>query len=88
MPPPVGSDTGPVGTSIRERCFGGLGDPSRGLPDYDLEHFCGHGFHNEDPESECYRGPGVERWFDFTCTHPTPAGHRQIADMVLAVIDE
>ena len=53
-----------------------------------LEHFCGHGFHNEDPESQCYRGPHTERWFDFTCIHPNPAGHRIIAEMFKAVVDE
>lgn len=53
-----------------------------------LERFCGHGFRNEDPAAECYRGPGAPRWFDFTCIHPNPEGHRQIADMVLAVVDE
>lgn len=46
-----------------------------------LEHFCGHGFHNEDPASECYRGPGTERWFDDTCIHPNPTGHRNLAEM-------
>jgi len=53
-----------------------------------FESFCGHGFHNEDPESPCYRGPGTPRWFDDTCIHPTPAGHAQLAEMVLAIVDE
>jgi hypothetical protein len=53
-----------------------------------LEHFCGHGFHNEDPTTRCYRGPGTGRWFDLTCIHPNPTGHARIAEMFLAVIDE
>ncbi|MBI5499172.1 MAG: SGNH/GDSL hydrolase family protein [Deltaproteobacteria bacterium] len=53
-----------------------------------LEHFCGHGFHSDDPATRCYRGPGTERWFDLTCIHPNPTGHSVIADMFLAVVDE
>lgn len=53
---------------------------------FTLEHFCGHGFHNENPESQCYRGPNTPRWFDFTCIHPTPEGHGVIADMFEAVV--
>ncbi|MCB9520632.1 MAG: SGNH/GDSL hydrolase family protein [Myxococcales bacterium] len=53
-----------------------------------LEHFCGHGFHYDDPEGQCYQGPDAEQWFDFTCIHPNPTGHREIANMVLAVVDE
>lgn len=53
-----------------------------------LEHFCGHGFHSDDPTTRCYRGPGTERWFDLTCIHPNPTGHARIAEMFLAVIDE
>lgn len=55
---------------------------------FTLEAFCGHGFHNEDPASQCYQGPGTERWFDLTCIHPNDLGHRVIADMFLAVVDE
>jgi hypothetical protein len=51
-----------------------------------LEHFCGHGFHNDDPENRCYRGPDSERWFDDTCTHPNTAGHAAIADMFQSVM--
>ena len=47
-----------------------------------LEHFCGHGFHNDDPASQCYQGSGAARWFDFTCIHPNDAGHAGIAKMV------
>ena len=46
-----------------------------------LEHFCGHGFHSDDPESPCYRGPNQENWFDGTCIHPTPTGHQSIAEL-------
>ena len=54
-----------------------------------LEHFCGHGFNNDDPSaSRCYRGPNTERWFDLTCIHPNPRGHEEIARMFTAVIDE
>jgi len=53
-----------------------------------FEHFCGHGFHHDDPANPCYRGPDAERWFDDTCIHPTPAGHAELAAMVLAVVDE
>ncbi|MEZ4316365.1 MAG: SGNH/GDSL hydrolase family protein [Myxococcota bacterium] len=52
------------------------------------ESFCGHGFFHDDPNNPCYRGPEAERWFDDTCIHPNPTGHRVLADMVLAVVDE
>jgi lysophospholipase L1-like esterase len=52
-----------------------------------LEHFCGHGYKRDDPSLQCYRGPGAELWFDFTCIHPTPKGHEQIANLFLKVID-
>jgi lysophospholipase L1-like esterase len=55
---------------------------------FSLEQFCGHGFFNEDPNNECYRGPSTERWFDDTCIHPTPAGHTQIAKMFMDVVLE
>lgn len=53
-----------------------------------LEGFCGHGFHHQDPTSQCYRGPGAELWFDLTCIHPNDAGHAALADMFQAVVDE
>ena len=53
-----------------------------------LEDFCGHGFNRDDPSGPCYRGPGVEPWFDLTCIHPNPAGHTHIKDMYLAVVQE
>ena len=53
-----------------------------------LEAFCGHGFHHDNPESQCYRGPDAEVWFDFTCIHPNPTGHAVIADMFEAVVAE
>ena len=52
------------------------------------EGFCGHGYHADDPESPCYRGPGNETWFDITCIHPTPTGHGALADMFMNVITE
>jgi lysophospholipase L1-like esterase len=52
------------------------------------EGFCGHGYHADDPASPCYRGPGNETWFDFTCIHPTPTGHGELAQMFLDVITE
>ena len=53
-----------------------------------LESFCGHGFRRDDPSAPCYRAPGAELWFDATCIHPNPRGHREIADMFMAVVDE
>ena len=53
-----------------------------------LEHFCGHGWNNENVDARCYRGPNTPRWFDLSCTHPNEAGHQQIADMFLAVVQE
>ena len=55
---------------------------------FTLERFCGHGFHHDDPESQCYRGPDAELWFDLTCIHPNPTGHRVIAEMFQAVVEE
>lgn len=52
------------------------------------ENFCGHGFHADDADDPCYRGPGNETWFDLTCIHPTPAGHAALADMFLDTISE
>jgi lysophospholipase L1-like esterase len=52
-----------------------------------FEHFCGHGFKRDDPTLQCYRGPNTELWFDFTCFHPTPIGHAEIAKLVLDVVD-
>lgn len=53
-----------------------------------LEHFCGHGFNFDDPASPCYRGPDAELWFDLTCIHPNPAGHRAITALFEAVVAE
>ena len=53
-----------------------------------LEHFCGHGYRRDDPSGACYRGLDAELWFDLTCIHPNPAGHSEIADMFLAVVQE
>lgn len=51
-----------------------------------FEHFCGHGYKRNDPNLQCYRGPNAENWFDITCIHPTPEGHKQIAERMKLVI--
>ena len=53
-----------------------------------LEHFCGHGWEHDNPESQCYMGPDTPRWIDITCIHPTPEGHQAIADMFWSVVQE
>ena len=53
-----------------------------------LETFCGHGFNARDPRGPCYRGFDTPRWFDLTCIHPNPEGHKHIADMFMATIAE
>jgi hypothetical protein len=53
---------------------------------FTFEPFCGHGYHNGDPASPCYRGPGTERWFDITCIHPTPTGHGVLANAFMDII--
>ncbi|HTL35004.1 MAG TPA: SGNH/GDSL hydrolase family protein [Kofleriaceae bacterium] len=53
-----------------------------------LENFCGHGFHSNDPNSVCYRGPDTERWFDLTCIHPNPTGHEALAGLFTTTIAE
>lgn len=52
-----------------------------------LEHFCGHGWNNDDPTLQCYRGPNTPRWIDATCIHPNPDGHEQIALQFMKVIE-
>ncbi|MDF2695417.1 MAG: hypothetical protein K0S65_3800, partial [Labilithrix sp.] len=52
-----------------------------------FEHFCGHGFKRNDASLQCYRGPNAELWFDLTCIHPTPDGHKQLAQQFAKVID-
>ena len=58
--------------------------------DFDMlfmqENFCGHGFHNDNPDGRCYLGPNTERWFDNTCLHPNPTGHAKIAELFWNVI--
>lgn len=53
-----------------------------------LETFCGHGYHNTDTASQCYRGADAPRWFDVTCIHPTPEGHGVIADLFYSTVKE
>ncbi len=55
---------------------------------FSLEHFCGHGFHHDNPASQCYRGPDAELWFDFTCIHPNTQGHAALADLFWATITD
>ena len=55
---------------------------------FSLEHFCGHGFHHDDPASQCYRGPDTPVWFDFTCIHPNTVGHRALADLFWSTITD
>ncbi|MFT7518829.1 MAG: hypothetical protein ACI9MC_000963 [Kiritimatiellia bacterium] len=51
------------------------------------ETFCGHGFARDDPAGRCYQGPGAQLWFDLTCVHPNPRGHKEIAKMIVSVVD-
>lgn len=53
-----------------------------------LEEFCGHGFNADDPTAPCYRGVGMQNYFDLTCIHPNPTGHQHITDMFMAVVEE
>ena len=53
-----------------------------------MESFCGHGYRRDDPDGRCYLGPGAEIWFDVSCTHPNPTGHREIAERMERVILE
>ena len=52
------------------------------------EDFCGHGFRRDDPNLQCFRGPGTEIWFDLSCIHPNDPGHQHIADMFMATVNE
>lgn len=51
------------------------------------EHFCGHGYKYNDTKSQCYI-PNSSNWFDLTCIHPTPAGHKEVADLFWKTISE
>ncbi|MBI3203198.1 MAG: SGNH/GDSL hydrolase family protein [Myxococcales bacterium] len=51
------------------------------------EHFCGHGYKYNDTKSQCYI-PNSSNWFDITCIHPTPAGHKEVADLFWKTISE
>ena len=50
------------------------------------EHFCGHGFNRNNPNSVCFAGEDAEPWFDMTCIHPNALGHGQIAEMFYETI--
>lgn len=52
-----------------------------------LEDFCGRGFRRDDATIACFRGPSTPLWFDFTCIHPSPAGHAELATRFANVID-
>lgn len=52
-----------------------------------LEHFCGHGWNNDDSTLQCYRGPNAPRWIDATCIHPNPEGHEQISTQFMKIVD-
>ncbi len=52
------------------------------------EHFCGHGWRNDDAGAPCYRGPGTKRFFDASCFHPTTEGHQRLAELFMAVVNE
>ena len=51
------------------------------------EHFCGHGYKYNDTKSQCYI-PNSSNWFDISCIHPTPAGHKEVADLFWKTISE
>lgn len=51
------------------------------------EHFCGHGYNYADPKQQCYI-PNSSNWFDLTCIHPTPEGHKQVTDLFWNTITE
>jgi lysophospholipase L1-like esterase len=51
-----------------------------------MEHFCGHGFHADDPQNGCYKGPDTPIYFDPSCIHPTPEGHTALAKLFDQVI--
>jgi hypothetical protein len=55
---------------------------------FSLENFCGHGFHADDPNGVCYRGPNTDVWFDLTCVHPSPKGHAALARLFNTTIAE
>ena len=51
-----------------------------------MENFCGHGFYSDDPNNGCYLGPDTERYFDPSCIHPSPEGHRALASLFDLVV--
>ncbi len=52
------------------------------------EAFCGHGFHADEPENECFRGEDAQTWFDWTCFHPDTNGHAALAELFFQTITE
>ena len=56
---------------------------------FTLETFCGHGFHKDDPSSQCFKGVNTPLWFDpFTCIHPNTTGHHELAHMFETTISD
>jgi lysophospholipase L1-like esterase len=53
-----------------------------------METFCGHGYKKDDPNLQCYRGPGAELYFDPTCIHPSDAGATALANLFFNVVNE
>jgi len=51
------------------------------------EHFCGHGYNYADTKQQCYI-PNSSNWFDLTCIHPTPEGHKQVSSLFWNTIVE
>ena len=52
------------------------------------KEFCGHGHSAADDQAPCYRGPAQPIWFDFTCSHPNPEGHAELANIFYSVVTE
>lgn len=52
------------------------------------EVFCGHGYTYDDASGRCYRGPSAALYLDFTCMHPSAAGHEAIARAFFEVVKE
>ena len=49
--------------------------------------FCGHGYAFGDTTGQCYE-PGSQNWFDISCIHPTPEGHKQVKNLFWNTIIE
>ena len=49
--------------------------------------FCGHGYNFGKTQSQCYEA-NSQNWFDISCIHPTPEGHKQVKDLFWKTITE